>query len=146
MPTKQSSKQISKDTRICVFMDTEDVLYTTVLVGDSGLQGVSRRIEKYLVKNLTDRGVKIEPSGAFGSGDAKLTVTLNTIETVATTSIGMWAPIAKQQPKIRYNATFVAGDGTTLFSIDDAQDDESIDVLTKKIAEKVGARVARCYK
>lgn len=144
--TQVTTKQISKDTRVCIFSETDDLLYTQVVVGESAIQGISKRIEKYLVKKLDERGIKTGPSGTFKGGDAKLTVKLNTTETVTSGSPGLWVPIVVQKPKIKYTATLLSEDGTTLFSSDDERDDESLDTLAKKIGEKVSERVVKCYK
>jgi hypothetical protein len=81
----------------------------------------------------------------IGSGQT-LSLKLNTIESVTATSLGMWAPIVRQQPRIKYTATIVSEDGSPVFTFDDERDDESLDTLTKKIAERVSDRVVRCYK
>ncbi len=144
--TEAPTLQLSRATRVCVSVATDDLLYSTAVVSETAVQGVTRRIEKYLVNNLNDRGVQAGPSDTFKNGDAKLSVKVNTIETVTTTSIGAFSPIVKQQPKIKYTATLLAADGTTALNFDGEQDDESLDTLTKKIAEKVGDRVARCFR
>jgi hypothetical protein len=144
--TQTTTKQMSKDTRVCIFSETDDLLYTQVVVGEPAIQAVCRRIEKYLVNDLNERRIKTEASAGFSSGDAKLTVKINTIETVTTTSPGLWMPVAKQQPKIKFTATLLADDGTTLFSFDGEKDDESLDTATKKIADEVSKRVEKYYK
>jgi hypothetical protein len=139
-------KQISKTSMVRIFLETDDLLSTPGVVADSGPQGIARRIEKYIVQDLKEHGIRTAPSNPAPSEDATLTLTLNTIETVTATSPGFWAPIVRQQPKIKYAATFTSGDGGKLFSFDDQQDDESLDTLAKKIADKVAGRVVKCYK
>ena len=142
--TQMPPKQTAKDGSVTIVLETDDVLYSQVLVGESGIKGVANRIEKYLKKNLSERGIKTDQGDA--SKGAKLTVKLDTIEAVTTTSIGFWAPIIRQQPKIKYHAALVAENGTTLFDSDDSLDDESLDTLTKKIADRLGARVSKFFR
>jgi adenosine/AMP kinase len=72
-------------------------------------------------------------------------VNLNTIEAVTISDIGFFSPIVRQQPKVKYTVTFASSDGSTLFTFEDQQDDQSLDNLAKKIADKIAGRTARCY-
>jgi len=139
-----SSKLMSKQTRACAFFETGNLLYTQGL-GEAGVPGLTKRIEGYLAKTLCQRGITIARSGAFNTGDAKLTVNLNTIETFTVSDIGVFSPVVRQQVRIKYGATLLSSEGTELLNFEDGQDDQSLDNLTKKVAEKIASRVAKCY-
>ena len=51
--TQIASKHISKDTRVCVFLQADDVLVSESVVGtEIAVDGVSKRIERYLTRRL----------------------------------------------------------------------------------------------
>ena len=84
--------------------EAKDLLLSQAVVDQSGVPGVSRRIEKYLGRTLNDRG--INTTDLLARGNSKIIINIDNIETKTATSIGMWAPIVRQQPKVRYTATF----------------------------------------
>lgn len=139
--TQVPTKLISRETNVCIFLDNDDVLDTLGVA----IQPVSARIEKYLVKDLSRRRINAKPASLFESGDAKLIVNINTIETRVTTKLGMWATVVDREPKIKYTATLLSGDGTTLFSINGTDYDESLDDVTGKIGRHIGEWVADSY-
>jgi hypothetical protein len=143
--TEAPTKQASNETRACVFFQTDDVLYTGGL-GEAGVQGATKRIEAYLTRRLNERGIQTASSAAFTSSDAKLTVKLDAIETVTSTSPGLWMPKMTQRPRIKYFVTLLSHDGTLVLTFEDKQDDESVDNLTRKIGEKIADRVARYFR
>ena len=140
---QHGQRRLSKNVKTYTVFETHDLLYTQGL-GEAGIPGFTRRIQYYLAKDLAKRGITCSSEGAQ-AGDAKLTVRLDTIESATVTDIGFWAPIIRQQPKVKYEATLASSDGTTLFTLEDQQDDPSLDTLSKKIAERLGGRVAKWY-
>ena len=129
-----------------MFLQTDDVLVSESVVGTDAVGGVSKRIERYLTRRLDERGIKTGSNQDYRPGDAKIIVRLDSIEAVTTTGMGMWAPIVRQQPKIKYVAKLMSGDGATLFTVEDQKDDESLDTATKKVGEAVADRVTKWYR
>jgi hypothetical protein len=136
--------KLSKDTTVFIKSEAKDLLFAQAVVDQSTVPGVSRRVEKYVGRTLNDRG--IQTTDLLARGNANLTVNIDNIETVTATSIGMWAPIVRQQPKIRYTVTFLSPEGETLLKLEGEADDESLEKVTRRIGEDVGRRIARCFK
>ena len=140
-----SSNRLPNTTRTSTFFETGDLLYTQGL-GEAGDGGFTKRIQGYLVENLSRQGIMTVGSDSFAAGDAKLIINLTTIEAVTVSDIGFFSPIVRQQPKVKYSAGLISGEGAWLFKFDDQQDDQSLDNLSKKIAVRIAGRVARCYR
>lgn len=149
--TGEFSRLLSRETKVSIFFDNREVLNAA----GAELQPVSKRIETYLINNLRERGIDAKPNDAFTSGDAKLIVTLNTIEFATKTSVG-WAiigstagvgmsPSVSQQPSIRLTATLISPEGKKLFSSNRDANMESWDLLAKKLGNKIGDEVVGFY-
>ncbi len=142
--TGTAKKQASKETRACIFFQTDDVLYTGGL-GEASVESATKRIEAYLTRRLNARGIQTASSAAFASSDAKLTIKLDAIDQVTSTGFGWFMPTMRQQPRIKYVTTLLAHDGASLLTFDDREDDESLDNLAKTIGERIADRVTRFF-
>jgi hypothetical protein len=155
--TEPAAKHLSKDTNVCVLVKTDGLLYRQVLVGETAVQGVSKRIEGHIVNYLNKHGIQMVPEDALTTNDLKLTVKLKAVEMVAVRNLSPFAPtfppvrefplprVMRQQPIIRYSAV-LAGNGMTRFDYNYEQSDESLDKLTQLIGERIGERVGRFCK
>ncbi len=140
----QASFKIPKGTPVFIVLDTTDVLYPGSVLGEGGLEGLSRRVRKYLVNYLDEHGVKT--AEADTGAEPKLIVKLDTVETKTRSDIGLFSPVVKQDIRMKFNVTMNSGDGARLFKFDGDESDESIDTLARKVGEKVGGRVPRYFK
>ena len=140
----QTTSRMPKTAKTYIAFESSNLLYTGGL-GEAGVPGFTKRITEYLTSNLSRRGIVGSTVAGASEPSAKLTIDLTTIENATVSDIGFWAPIVRQQPKVKYTATFVSSEGATLFRFDAQQDDQSLDNLSKKIADRITGRIAGCY-
>jgi hypothetical protein len=143
-PTSQGTPKMTKDTPVFVILDATDVLYPSSVLGEGGLDGLTRRIQKYLVKYLNEHGVKTTDRNT--DSQPKLIVKVDTVETRSRSDIGLWSPVVKQDIRMKFNVAMNSDIGAVLFKFDGDESDESIDTLAKKVGERAGSRVPRYFK
>jgi hypothetical protein len=139
-----SSDKISRETPVFIVLDTNDVLYPAGVLGEGGMEGLARRVRKYLVAYLGDHGVKITDTSS--DTQPKLIVRIDTVETKVTSAMGAFSPIVKQDLRMKFNTKLNSGSGGVLFRSDSDESDESVDVLARKVAEKAGSKALRYFK
>jgi hypothetical protein len=144
--TGPSTQHLSKNTKVCVSVETKDILYAQTVVTESAVQGVAKKMQRHIVDYLTQHGIQSVTPDALTANDAKLVVNIDAIENEAIRDKKAFEPtFMRYQPIIRYSSHLTAN-GVTLLNYDHEQSNESLDKLTRELGERIGERVARWYK
>ena len=140
--------KLEKDTKVCISMRTDELLNNRVVTADA-VEVFANRIQNQLIGILDSRGIKSSLTDAATPEDAKLTVTLDTIE--SSTEMKEAAPFtftaaANTQYEVKYSATLLSQDHIILLKMKGREEHRSLDSLTRIIGQEIGKHVAKCYK
>ena len=134
---KQPTNSIPKQTPTGIVFNTSDLLYTGGL-GEAGVEGFCRRIGAQVAEKFAEIGIKGVSNTLPQPDQAKITVTLSTIE--AKSGVGLdilFGSYGAQKIGVRYSAQLDSPTGTTLATWKYELDDGSIDKLTDHIASDI---------
>jgi hypothetical protein len=146
---QQAAARLPKTTPVLIVFDTTDTLYVGGL-GEAGLDGFCKRIRSYLVKDLAKRGITAAPSSAESTGDARITISLSTVEiktglAVGLTGVGL-VPYASGKPHVKYSAMLQSPSGNTVTTWHHELDEHSIDRVCEHIAGDVAGYLSQGFR
>jgi hypothetical protein len=143
---KQPTNSIPKQTPTGIVFNTSDVLYTGGL-GEAGVDGFCKRIGTQVVQKFGELGINAVSNAAPNPEQAKITITLSTIE--SKTGVGfdfMFGARGAQKLRARYAAQLDSPGGATLATWKHEVEEESVDKLTDHIASDIVKYLKKGFK
>jgi len=141
-----ASKTIPPSTKTVMVIKTNDVLYTSGL-GEAGIAGFCKRLQNHVAENFQKRGVTVSPNSEPGTSEAKIIVTLSSVE--AKSGAG-WQPFLGPYTvgklSARYTAILESPDGRTLAAWKHEDDELTADKLSSHMASDIFKYLKKGFK
>jgi hypothetical protein len=132
-----NAKTIPKQTPTRVVFEKANLLYTAGL-GDAGVEGFCKRLETYIARDFGERGVTVVTTPASGAEEAKIVVTLATIETGAGMGYNWFAgPVGTVRLRAKYSARLDSPSGATVATWKHEVDEDSPDKLATHMSSDI---------